>query len=229
MEFAKGLTQAAQRAVGEQLTEEELAVFDLLTKPEIPLTERDRAKVKKTAHRAPISRLEMYTALYSRVRWRFHPVDRGTDDATGVGDARIDEPAGRVGVLIASREITSWHPGLPSARSLTRQPSLATLALPVQSSGGVILPDDLGEGWRWRSWDKEQGESAMQKPCVGSFALVPCFLGWGASGFGQEIPAPRGALRFVDKHPNTWTSIMFNLFEHPTSMVRTHAQHTDPR
>jgi len=47
--FAQGLTQEEQRAVSEQLTEEELAVFDLLTKPEMELTRKDRAQVKATA------------------------------------------------------------------------------------------------------------------------------------------------------------------------------------
>jgi len=49
MEFARSLTQEEQRAVGEQLTEEELAIFDLLIKPEIQLTEKERVQVKKTA------------------------------------------------------------------------------------------------------------------------------------------------------------------------------------
>jgi type I restriction enzyme, R subunit len=47
--FAKSLTKEEQRAMGEQLTEEELALFDLLTKPKIELSEADREKVKKTA------------------------------------------------------------------------------------------------------------------------------------------------------------------------------------
>jgi len=49
MEFAKTLNQEEQRAVGEQLTEEELAVFDLLTKPEMELTKKERSQVKSTA------------------------------------------------------------------------------------------------------------------------------------------------------------------------------------
>ncbi len=49
MEFAQSLNQEEQRAVAEQLTEEELAIFDLLTKPEIELTEKERAQVKETA------------------------------------------------------------------------------------------------------------------------------------------------------------------------------------
>ena len=49
MEFAQSLTVEDRRAVAEELTEEELAVFDLLTKPEIDLTVKERERVKKTA------------------------------------------------------------------------------------------------------------------------------------------------------------------------------------
>jgi type I restriction enzyme R subunit len=47
--FAKSLNEEEQRGVGEQLTEEELAIFDLLTKPQIELSDADREKVKATA------------------------------------------------------------------------------------------------------------------------------------------------------------------------------------
>lgn len=47
--FAQSLNAEEQRAVGEQLNEEELALFDLLTKPQIELTEKEREKVKSTA------------------------------------------------------------------------------------------------------------------------------------------------------------------------------------
>ncbi|NLZ27611.1 MAG: type I restriction endonuclease subunit R [Firmicutes bacterium] len=49
MEFAKNLTDEEQRAVKEELSEEELAIFDLLTKPEIELTRSERSQVKRTA------------------------------------------------------------------------------------------------------------------------------------------------------------------------------------
>ncbi len=48
-EFAESLNQEEQRAVSEQLSEEELALFDLLTKPDIKLGSADRIKVKETA------------------------------------------------------------------------------------------------------------------------------------------------------------------------------------
>jgi len=47
--FAKSLNEEEQRGVSEQLNEEELAVFDLLTKPHIELSDADREKVKATA------------------------------------------------------------------------------------------------------------------------------------------------------------------------------------
>jgi type I restriction enzyme R subunit len=41
------LTVEEQRAVAERLTEEELALFDILTKPESKLTKAEEAEVKK--------------------------------------------------------------------------------------------------------------------------------------------------------------------------------------
>jgi type I restriction enzyme R subunit len=51
IELSKTLTDEEQRAVTEGLTEEELAVFDLLTKPQPTLTDADRELVKATAKR----------------------------------------------------------------------------------------------------------------------------------------------------------------------------------
>jgi type I restriction enzyme, R subunit len=45
--FARGLTEEEQRAVAEGLDEEELALFDILTKPEPVLTKAEEAEVKK--------------------------------------------------------------------------------------------------------------------------------------------------------------------------------------
>ena len=47
--FAKSLNEEEQRGMGEQLDEEELALFDILTKPQIDMSETDREKVKSTA------------------------------------------------------------------------------------------------------------------------------------------------------------------------------------
>ncbi len=47
--FAQSLNEEEQRGVGEQLSEEELALFDLLTKPQIAMSDADREKVKATA------------------------------------------------------------------------------------------------------------------------------------------------------------------------------------
>ena len=48
-EFTKDLTDEEQRAIVENLDEEQLAVFDLLTKPEPDLTDKERAEVKAIA------------------------------------------------------------------------------------------------------------------------------------------------------------------------------------
>ncbi len=47
--FAQSLNEEENRGVSEQLTEEELALFDLLMKPPIEMSEADREKVKATA------------------------------------------------------------------------------------------------------------------------------------------------------------------------------------
>ena len=45
--FAQGLNEEEKRGISEQLTEEELAIFDLLTKPEMSLTGKEEHQVKK--------------------------------------------------------------------------------------------------------------------------------------------------------------------------------------
>jgi len=49
MDFAQELNDEEKRAFSEQLSEEELALFDLLTKPEPGLTNKEKKQVKKTA------------------------------------------------------------------------------------------------------------------------------------------------------------------------------------
>jgi len=45
--FAQGLNEEEKRGISEQLTEEELAIFDLLTKPEMSLIKKEEQQVKK--------------------------------------------------------------------------------------------------------------------------------------------------------------------------------------
>ena len=49
MKFAQDLNTEERRGIAEQLSEEELAVFDLLTKPRIELSRKDEDAVKKVA------------------------------------------------------------------------------------------------------------------------------------------------------------------------------------
>ena len=49
MAFAKRLSAEEKRGIAENLTEEELVIFDLLTKPNIVLTKPEEADVKKVA------------------------------------------------------------------------------------------------------------------------------------------------------------------------------------
>ena len=49
VDFAKSLDEEEQRGLSEQLSEEELALFDLLTKPNLELNDKERDKVKSVA------------------------------------------------------------------------------------------------------------------------------------------------------------------------------------
>jgi type I restriction enzyme R subunit len=49
MAFTKKLNDEEKRGISEQLTEEELVIFDLLTKPSIALTKQETAEVKRVA------------------------------------------------------------------------------------------------------------------------------------------------------------------------------------
>ena len=48
-EFTQQLDQEEKRHIVENLTEEELTLYDLLTKPDMKLTKRESEKVKKTS------------------------------------------------------------------------------------------------------------------------------------------------------------------------------------
>ena len=50
VDFAQGLNAEERRGIAENLSEEELAIFDLLTKPEIKLGNKEQQEVKKVAH-----------------------------------------------------------------------------------------------------------------------------------------------------------------------------------
>ena len=52
------------------------------------------------------------------------------------------------------------------------------------------------------------------KQLIIGLASILVSLGWGACGFGQGVPTPRGELRIVDKSPVNWISMTFNVFEH---------------
>jgi len=49
MDFAQQLNEEEKRGIAEKLSEEELAVFDLLMKPAMSLTKKDLSQVKKVA------------------------------------------------------------------------------------------------------------------------------------------------------------------------------------
>ena len=49
MAFTKRLSEEEKRGIAEQLTEDELVIFDLLTKPDTKLTKAEEIEVKKVA------------------------------------------------------------------------------------------------------------------------------------------------------------------------------------
>jgi type I restriction enzyme R subunit len=49
VDFAQALNEEEKRGIAEELSEDELAIFDLLTKPEMSLTKRETEQVKKVA------------------------------------------------------------------------------------------------------------------------------------------------------------------------------------
>lgn len=71
--FAKDLSSEDQRSVREGLTEEELALFDILTKPEPSLNDKEKAQVKKTCK----TLLETLKREKLVLDWRNKPQARG--------------------------------------------------------------------------------------------------------------------------------------------------------
>jgi type I restriction enzyme, R subunit len=66
LRFAQSLSEEEQRSIAEGLTEEELALFDLLTKPEPKLTKKEEAEVKKVVREL----LEVLKAEKLVLDWR---------------------------------------------------------------------------------------------------------------------------------------------------------------
>jgi ABC-type transport system substrate-binding protein len=54
----------------------------------------------------------------------------------------------------------------------------------------------------------------MKRLIVSSIVLVLVTLGWGRTGWGNQVPAPWGELRIVDTDPLNWAWITWNVFEH---------------
>ncbi len=53
----------------------------------------------------------------------------------------------------------------------------------------------------------------MKKLVVGSIVILLITFGWGRQSLGEQVRAPRGELRIVDKNPANWSWITFNVFE----------------
>jgi ABC-type transport system substrate-binding protein len=54
----------------------------------------------------------------------------------------------------------------------------------------------------------------MKNLVAGSMVFMLITLGGISDSFGEQVPAPRGELRIVDKSPVNWIWIAFNVLEH---------------
>ena len=54
----------------------------------------------------------------------------------------------------------------------------------------------------------------MQKLVVWGIVLGLVTFGWSTMSVGEQVPAPRGEVRIVDKSPLNWVSVVYNVFEH---------------
>ncbi|MEA3325236.1 MAG: DUF3387 domain-containing protein [Euryarchaeota archaeon] len=72
VDFAQSLNEEETRCIAEQLSEEELAIFDLLTRPEIELSEQETQQVKKVDHEL----LETLKHEKFVIDWRKHQQSR---------------------------------------------------------------------------------------------------------------------------------------------------------
>jgi ABC-type transport system substrate-binding protein len=64
------------------------------------------------------------------------------------------------------------------------------------------------------NWARKEKGFVMQKLIVSSVVLMCITLGWSNPGVGEQVQAPQGELRIVDKSPMNFVSIVFNVFEH---------------
>ncbi len=54
----------------------------------------------------------------------------------------------------------------------------------------------------------------MKDLLIGGLVVICSTLGWGSGSVGQEVPAPRGEVRIVDRQDFNYASIVLNVFEH---------------
>ncbi len=61
----------------------------------------------------------------------------------------------------------------------------------------------------------------MKALAAGSIVLILITCGWREGSFGQEGSPPQGELRIVDKDPNNWAWLTWNVFEHLVEVDKT--------
>jgi len=86
IEFAKDLNEEEKRGIDEHLNEEELAIFDVLTKPEMELTKKERNKAEKVARELLKTLKREKLVLDWRKRQQARAVVRLIIDSGGLND-----------------------------------------------------------------------------------------------------------------------------------------------
>src|SRR5262245_46940133 len=69
--------------------------------------------------------------------------------------------------------------------------------------------------------DQTKGGSTMKALAAGSIILILITCGWRERSFGQESSPPQGEFRIVDKDPNNWAWMTWNVFEHLVEVDKT--------
>ena len=85
VKFVKELSEEEQRGVSEHMTEEELALFDILTKPEIDMTSKEKEEVKK------VSRILLQTLKEAKLVLDWRKKQRSRADVYTTVKTLLDE------------------------------------------------------------------------------------------------------------------------------------------
>ena len=156
LKLSRNLSEEQQRHVRENMTEEELVVLDILTRPAPELSAEERAEVKKVA-RELLGRLKQLLVL----NWRQKSSARSQlklaiEDALDSGLPRAGRKKGAALLCGATVNLNVGPEAMEKRRRAARSPKAgATLGPPFRSSIGLIFnhtrEESGGEESAWHS------------------------------------------------------------------------------